>query len=149
MLRKLMASISAAGGENSILIAPPADDSMFVQARSIPAAHIVNTTLDEITSIDLTIGGSSNIIVENIAPSQMVAAPDYLFKLPQAHEAPLASNFVSNPVTVNFKTRISFTLTVNISSALQSPGAVVLYVFQRGIVTATETGDLRAVNWVS
>lgn len=144
-----MSSISAASGENSILIAPPVDESMFIQARSIPAAHIVNTTQDEITSIGLTIGGSSNIIVDTIAPSQVVAAPDYLFKLPQAHKAPLASNFVSNPVTVNFKACSSFTLTVNISSALQSPGAVVLYVFQRGIVTATETGDLRAVNWVS
>lgn len=142
-------SVSTGYGENSIVIAPPADEPPMFVERSIPVVHLVNATPYKITSVDLTTEGNSDSIVKNIPAYQTLECPDYIFKLPQAHSTPQASNFTSNPVTVNFDESKSFTLTVNISSALKSSNAVVLYIFQRGIVVATNNGDLRAVDWVS
>ncbi|PIL22068.1 hypothetical protein P775_00970 [Puniceibacterium antarcticum] len=109
---------------------------------------MVNATPVRITSVQFEYQGKKADLLENIAPYEVAAPPDYIMGLYQSAKQLSASSVMAYALTVNFETGPSFTLTLNLSTASQGSEYLTFYLMARGIFVVNDVGDPRAVSWV-
>lgn len=132
-------------GGGSIAIAPRPEDADAIQPRSTPVVQLLNATPFKITSVNV----EGMAVAENVAPFETATSPDLVLGLHQAPNPQFISGYIQRAITVNFDASDSFTLSLNLSTAGAASTELLFYVVRRGIFVTNQTGDLRAVAWVT